>query len=295
MQYILQTEGLTKKYGNKVVVNNVSINIAKGDIYGFIGNNGAGKTSFMKMVLGLTFPTSGSIKLFDGADIQESRRKIGSLVETPSLYGSITARENLKTYCVEFGFDDSCIDELLKLVSLDNVEKLPVRKFSLGMKQRLGIAIAMLNEPEFMILDEPVNGLDPKGIKEIRELVLKLNQEKGVTFLISSHLLDELGKIATRYGIISGGYLKEELTAQTLADHCYDSYSIKTTDNEKALESLHNAYPEVEIEIKDDTIIFKSIEFGAADLSKVISDNGAYIIEIRESGIKPEDYFIERM
>jgi len=295
MTQILKTENLTKTYGNKSVVNGVSMTINKGDIYGFIGVNGAGKTSFMKMILGITFPTSGSIELFEGENILEARRKIGSLIETPSLYLNLSAKENLKNYCVEFGFDSDQIDGILEMVGLSDTGKMPVKKFSLGMKQRLGIAIAMLNDPEFLILDEPVNGLDPKGIKEIRELVIKLNQEKGVTFLISSHLLDELGKIATRYGIISKGVLVEELTLQELEDKCVKSVTIKTTENEKALEALRNAYPEVDIRLNDDHIVFMSSDYEVADLSKTMSDNGAYVVEIRLTGKTQEDYFIERM
>lgn len=295
MTQILKTENLTKTYGNKSVVNGVSMTINKGDIYGFIGVNGAGKTSFMKMILGITFPTSGSIELFEGENILEARRKIGSLIETPSLYLNLSAKENLKNYCVEFGFDSDQIDGILEMVGLSDTGKMPVKKFSLGMKQRLGIAIAMLNDPEFLILDEPVNGLDPKGIKEIRELVIKLNQEKGVTFLISSHLLDELGKIATRYGIISKGFLVEELTLQELEDKCVKSVTIKTTENEKALEALRNAYPEVDIRLNDDHIVFMSSDYEVADLSKTMSDNGAYVVEIRLTGKTQEDYFIERM
>lgn len=295
MTQILKTENLTKTYGNKSVVNGVSMTINKGDIYGFIGVNGAGKTSFMKMILGITFPTSGSIELFEGENILEARRKTGSLIETPSLYLNLSAKENLKNYCVEFGFDSDQIDGILEMVGLSDTGKMPVKKFSLGMKQRLGIAIAMLNDPEFLILDEPVNGLDPKGIKEIRELVIKLNQEKGVTFLISSHLLDELGKIATRYGIISKGVLVEELTLQELEDKCVKSVTIKTTENEKALEALRNAYPEVDIRLNDDHIVFMSSDYEVADLSKTMSDNGAYVVEIRLTGKTQEDYFIERM
>ena len=295
MTQILKTENLTKTYGQKTVVNGVSMTINKGDIYGFIGVNGAGKTSFMKMILGITFPTSGSIELFEGENILEARRKIGSLVETPSLYLNLSAKENLKNYCVEFGFDTNQIDGILQLVGLGDTGKMIVKKFSLGMKQRLGIAVALLNDPEFLVLDEPVNGLDPKGIKEIRELVIRLNQEKGVTFLISSHLLDELGKIATRYGIISKGVLVEELTLQELEEKCVKSVTIKTTENEKALEALRNAYPDVEIKLNDDHIVFMSSDYEVADLSKTMSENGAYVVEIRLSGKTQEDYFIERM
>ena len=295
MTQILKTENLTKTYGQKTVVNGVSMTINKGDIYGFIGVNGAGKTSFMKMILGITFPTSGSIELFEGENILEARRKIGSLVETPSLYLNLSAKENLKNYCVEFGFDTNQIDGILQLVGLGDTGKMIVKKFSLGMKQRLGIAVALLNDPEFLVLDEPVNGLDPKGIKEIRELVIRLNQEKGVTFLISSHLLDELGKIATRYGIISKGVLVEELTLQELEEKCVKSVTIKTTENEKALEALRNAYPDVEIKLYDDHIVFMSSDYEVADLSKTMSENGAYVVEIRLTGTTQEDYFIERM
>lgn len=295
MEYVLKTEHLTKRYKTKKVVNDVSMSIHKGDIYGFIGENGAGKTSFMKLILGITFPNSGTIDLFEGEDLQTARRKIGSLVETPAIYPSLSAVENLKTYCVEYGIDSSEVYELLKMVDLDKTGKLPARKFSLGMKQRLGIAIAMLDNPEFLVLDEPVNGLDPKGIKDVRELVLKLNKERNTTFLISSHLLDELGKIATRYGIISKGVLVEEITAEELKSMCSSSIKIKTSDNSKAVEILKSVYPDIEINEDEEVFYIMSTEFDTSELSKLLSENGAYVIEMQLTGKSPEDYFIERM
>ena len=200
-EYIIETSNLTKTFGSKRACDEVSMHVKRGDIYGFIGKNGAGKTTAMKLILGLLSPNSGEVSLFGKKEnLNESRKKIGSLVETPALYNGSSALENMRRFAMLFGGDEQEIRELLELVGLNNTGSKKAGAFSLGMKQRLGIAIAMLGNPEILILDEPVNGLDPAGIKEIRDTILKLNKEKGVTFLISSHLLDELAKITTTYG-----------------------------------------------------------------------------------------------
>ena len=192
-----------------MAVNNVNMTIHKGDIYGFIGKNGAGKTTFKRLVLGTAFLTKGEIKLFGGEPFDKARRKIGSLIEAPGLYKNCTAYENLKQFSLIYGGTDAEIKEILSLVGLAATGNKKAGKFSLGMRQRLGIAIALLGNPEFLVLDEPVNGLDPAGMKEVRDLILKLNHEKNITILISSHLLDELSKIVTRYGSINDGMLIE--------------------------------------------------------------------------------------
>lgn len=206
METILQTTNLSRQFGKKMAVNNVNMTIHKGDIYGFIGKNGAGKTTFMRLVLGTAFPSKGEIKLFDGEPFDKARRKIGSLIEAPGLYKNCTAYENLKQFSLIYGGTDAEIKEILSLVGLADTGNKKAGKFSLGMRQRLGIAIALLGNPEFLVLDEPVNGLDPAGMKEVRDLILKLNHIKNITILISSHLLDELSKIVTRYGIINDMY-----------------------------------------------------------------------------------------
>ena len=208
MDYVLRTQGLTKQFGAKLAVNNVSMQIKKGDIYGFIGKNGAGKTTLMRLVLGAAMPTSGSIELFGGRESESrARHRIGALLEYPCIYKNCSALENLRRFAILTGGDTAELEDILKLVGLGSTGGKKAGQFSLGMKQRLAIGIALLGHPEFLVLDEPINGLDPAGIKEIRDVILTLNQKKGVTFLVSSHLLDELSKIVTTYGIISDGAL----------------------------------------------------------------------------------------
>ena len=210
MEYVLRTQNLTKQFGEKTAVKNVSMQIKKGEIYGFIGKNGAGKTTLMRLVLGAAMPTGGSIELFGGEEsVNETRHRIGALLEYPCIYKNCTALENLRRFAILTGADTDELEDILDLVGLKGVGRKKAGQFSLGMKQRLAIGIALLGHPEFLVLDEPINGLDPAGIKEIRDVILALNQKKGVTFLVSSHLLDELSKIVTTYGIIKDGVLIE--------------------------------------------------------------------------------------
>lgn len=218
---ILQTRHLTKRYGHRAVVDQVSMTIHEGDIYGFIGKNGAGKTTFIRMAAGLATPSSGSIRLFDSSNLREGRANVGTVIESPAFYPGMTAIENLIAFAKLQGIHDmKHLQELLDLVGLPNTGKKKCRHFSLGMKQRLAIAIALIGHPKFLILDEPTNGLDPEGMKEVRELILKLNQEQHITVLVSSHILGELSKFATRYGIIHHGKLIEEFTEEDLWRRC---------------------------------------------------------------------------
>ena len=221
MDYVLQTYDLTKNFRNKPAVNKVNMNVKKGEIYGFIGKNGAGKTTLIRMVAGLAKPTEGSIKLFNSNNLDEQRVKTGTLIENPAIYPNLTAKQNLYYYCRLLGIDPSAtIDSTLALVGLSDTGKKKAKNFSLGMKQRLAIAIALLGDPEFLMLDEPINGLDPSGIREVRELVLRLNKERNITILISSHILGELSKIATCYGIINNGILVDEFSKEELEERC---------------------------------------------------------------------------
>lgn len=295
MEYIIETEGLTKRYGIRLCVNNISIHIAKGDIYGFIGRNGAGKTTAMRLILGLARPTSGKIKLFNSDDLNAQRKKIGSLIEAPGLYKRCSALENMKRFSILYGGDDKEIEELLSFVGLNGVGNKKVGQFSLGMKQRLGIAIALLGNPEVLILDEPVNGLDPAGIKEVRDLLLKLNKEKNVTIMISSHLLDELAKITTKYGIINNGVLVEEIDAPKLMERCKNNIVISCDRLQEAKELLESELKLTNISIVNDKLhIVDEIE-STDEINTLLVKNDFKVHEITINKNSFEDYFIERL
>ncbi|MBQ1658858.1 MAG: ABC transporter ATP-binding protein [Clostridia bacterium] len=297
MSYILQTKGLTKIYSHTKVVDNVSLTLNDGDIYGFVGKNGAGKTTFIRMLLGLSRADEGSFDFFDGEPFETARRRIGSLVEAPSIYKNMSARDNLLMYCTMLRVDKKCIDELLETVGLSDAGKKKAANFSLGMKQRLGIAMSLVGDPDLLILDEPINGLDPKGIVEIRELLLSL-KKRGKTIFVSSHYLGELEKVATRYGIISSGRLVEELTREELTEKCGSRTIIKTGDPEQALKALKI----VKDILKDDDV---TAEKRKVIIGREIDDVGAITNELFKAGItvkgfsnddnSAEEYFIKKM
>lgn len=235
MEYVLTTAALQKKYGHFTALNNVSMHIPRGSIYGFVGKNGAGKTTLIRLICGLQRPSSGEYSLFGkkdtDKDIYKSRRRMGAVVETPSVYLDLSAEDNLKEQYRILGlpsFDG--IPELLKLVGLSDAGKKKAGNFSLGMRQRLGIAIALSGSPDFLVLDEPANGLDPQGIIEMRELILRLNREQGITVLISSHILDELSRLATHYGFIDKGSLLKEISAEDLEAACRKCICVTVSD-----------------------------------------------------------------
>lgn len=294
METILKTNNLTKKFGHKIAVNKVNMTINKGDIYGFIGKNGAGKTTLMKMVLNLTYKTSGEIELFESKNSKENGKRIGSLIEAPGLFKNATAYENMYRFSLIYG-NTNDINELLKLVGLKNVAKKKVKDFSLGMKQRLGIAIALLGSPEFLVLDEPINGLDPAGIKEIRDVILKLNKEKGITFLISSHLLDELSKVVTKYGIIDNGVLVEEVSSKELIDRCKNKLVIVTNDLNKTKEVLKEIANENDIIIKDNQIELLSHVEEGEKINKLLATHNIFASKICPILDSLEDYFIKKI
>ena len=237
MEYVLRTYGLTKRYKQHLAVNEANMNIGRGEIYGFVGENGSGKTTIIRLITGLIRPNGGGFELFgvphDHKDIGLARRKLGAIVETPSLYRNMSAADNLRMQCDLMGIrDEQRVLETLKSVGLGELytDKKHAGDFSLGMRQRLGIAMALLSEPEFLILDEPMNGLDPAGIVEVRELILRLNREKGITFLISSHILTELALVANKYGIISKGHIIQEITSQQLHEICGKAVVLRGED-----------------------------------------------------------------
>lgn len=232
MDYVLSTSNLVKQYKSQKAVDDVSLHIEKGQIYGFIGRNGAGKTTFLKMVSGLAEPTAGEISLFglSGGDRKKMYPRIGTLIEQPGLYPRLTAYENLKLKCMCVGIKrDGYIESLLQTVGLENTGNKKVKAFSQGMKQRLGIAMALVGEPDLLLLDEPINGLDPQGMAEVRNIILDLRRDKNMTIMVSSHILEELSKIATAYGIIHLGRLIKEMNSEELAHACGEYIEIKTS------------------------------------------------------------------
>ena len=294
MDWIVQTMQLTKRYGEKTAVNNVSMNIARGDIYGFIGKNGAGKTTTMKLLLGTSYPTGGSIQLFGSKDLNRGRAKTGSLIESPGLYKNCTAYENMKRFSLLYGGTDKQIRDILNFVGLGKVGNKKAGAFSLGMRQRLGIALAMLGNPELLILDEPINGLDPAGIKEIRDLILRLNREREVTVLVSSHLLDELSKITTKYGIINGGVLVEEVSAAELSERCKRYLKIVTDRPTEALALIKSKASDLDCKVQEDAVFVYS-EVNSVTLNQYLVNSGIGVSEISYARGGFEDYFIERI
>lgn len=296
-EYILQTKGLTKRFGRKVVVNNLDLNIRKGDIYGFIGPNGAGKTTVMKVILGLLFANSGEVSLFGEPQNIRNLKRVGSLIEAPGLYGNCTAFENMKRFSILSGGTDSEIHEILELVGLREATYKKAKTFSLGMKQRLGIAIALLGNPEMMILDEPVNGLDPMGMKDVRDIILRINQERGVTFFISSHLLGELEKISTVYGIIRYGVLAEEITAQELAEKCGKSIILRCSDVQKAAEIITTEMEisQVLINAAESKLNVNTELSRAGEINTKLVKAGLEVSELGVISTSYEDYFLQKM
>lgn len=295
MEFVLKTNQLTKVYKDTAVVDKVSLTVHKGDIYGFVGKNGAGKTTFMRMILGLTSVSSGDFELFEGKNIDLARRKTGSLVESPALYANMSASQNLEMVCTMLGEDKKTVSDILKTVGLSDTGKKKAGDFSLGMKQRLGIGMALVGNPEFLMLDEPINGLDPTGIVEIRELLLNLKNQ-GKTIFISSHILGELEKIATRYGIIAKGKIREELTADELAEKCGNKVIIKTDNPEKSIEILKKLLDTQNISAeKDGTVIISEKVDNLGKITNELFKNDITVGGISNSEDSAEKYFIKMM
>lgn len=295
MEYILQTNDLYKSYKKTQVLNGLSMNIPKGAIYGFVGKNGAGKTTLIRMICGLQFPTKGSFKLYgiDNSDksIGNARNKMGAIVETPSIFPNLSARENLKQQYRYLGLTDfNGIDELLELVNLNNTGNKKSGNFSLGMRQRLGIAIALCGNPDFLVLDEPINGLDPQGIIEVRELIQKLNKERNITVLISSHILDELAKLATHYGFIDNGRIIREMSADELDLECRKYIRLTVTDTVPLPTVLDTL--ELDYRIVDDTKIDIFAKPNITKLAFAFAEKSVDILSVSECNQNLEEYFV---
>lgn len=295
MDYVLRTTNLSKRFGLKKAVNGVNMNIKRGEIYGFIGKNGAGKTTLMRLVLGAAVPSGGSIELFGGMNLADARLRIGSLLESPNLYKNCSAFENLKRFSLLTGNSNEDIKAILRFVGLADTGNKKVANFSLGMKQRLGIAIAMLGHPDFLILDEPVNGLDPEGIHVIRDLIIRLNRDLGITVLISSHLLDELSKIVTTYGIINNGVLVEEISARELQEKCKRRLIITVDNPQKAVEVIRRNLGNVPLSVDGNNVVINSHLEHSGAINSALVASGVTVLELRRQTATLENYFLERI
>lgn len=295
MDYVLKTNNLTKKYRRYPALNELNMHVPKGSIYGLVGKNGAGKTTLIRLICGLQEPTSGSFTLYlqenGSQSIANARRRMGAVVETPSIFLNMTAEDNLKQQSMILGLPSyEGIPELLKLVGLENTGKKKARNFSLGMKQRLGIAVALVGDPDFLMLDEPINGLDPQGIVEMRELILKLNRERQVTVLISSHILDELSRLATHYGILDNGRMVLELSAAELESKFRSCVFMEVTDTAvlaRVLDSMN-----VEYKILTATTANVFAKTNVTRLAAALEQEGCEILSMREKDESLESFFL---
>lgn len=295
MEYVLQTNSLTKKYKEFKALNGLSMNVPKGAIYGFVGKNGAGKTTLIRLICGLQAPTSGEYTLYGrkntDKEISKSRRRMGAVVETPSIYLDMTAEENLKQqYCILGLPSYDGLTDILKLVGLEDTGKKMAKNFSLGMRQRLGIAVALVGSPDFLVLDEPVNGLDPQGIIEIRELILKLNREQQITVLISSHILDELSKFATYYGFIDRGQIIKEISAKDLENACRKCIRLEVT-NVQALSCALDGM-NVEYSIISDKAADVYAKVNVSKLALMLAKENCEVISMQERDESLESYYV---
>jgi len=297
MSYILKTYNLIKAYKGKEVVSNVNMNIKKGEIYGFLGPNGAGKTTVMKMMTNLVKPTSGEIEIF-GEKLTDTSyevlKRLGTIIEYPIFYDKLTGRENLELHCEYMGYyDKKAIDKALELVNLKNIDNKPVKDFSLGMKQRLGIARAITTKPELLILDEPINGLDPIGIKELRDLFKMLSKEYGITILLSSHILGEIEQMADTIGVINNGRLIEEVSMESIRESNTEYIEIATNDCKKAAYILSNTLNISNFKVVDNCLIrVYTATVPQSIISKTLIMNDVVIEGITKKNSSLEDYFL---
>lgn len=295
MEIVLETNDLEKKYKDFKALTHLNIHVEKGSIYGLIGKNGAGKTTLIRTICGLQEPTSGTYTIYGefntSNNIENVRKRIGAIIETPSIYKEMTAQDNLIEQFKLVGMPNyNEVKDLLKLVGLDNTGKKKAKNFSLGMKQRLGIAIALANNPDFLILDEPINGLDPQGIIEIRELILKLNKEKSITILISSHYLDELSKIATHYGFLDNGSIIKEISSEELNKKMEHKIELKVNNQKEFVKYFEEN--KIDYKVVDNRTINV---YGNNNLSKLIanlSKSNLIADEVHEQEETLENYYM---
>ncbi len=295
MDYVLTTNALSKSYRNFKALNGLSMNVPKGAIYGFVGKNGAGKTTLIRLICGLQEPTSGEYTLYGRKNTEKeaakARRRMGAVVETPSVYLNMSAEENLKQQYRILGlpsFDG--LHDILKLVGLSDTGKKKAKHFSLGMKQRLGIAVALCGDPDFLVLDEPINGLDPQGIIEIRELILKLNRERQITVLISSHILEELSKFATHYGFIDSGRIVKELSAEELEASCRKCIHVEVSDTKILASVLDAKGTEYKILSEKEADIYAKMSI--TELALALAEKDCEIYSVTERDESLESYYV---
>ena len=294
---ILQCQGISKQYTGTKALDNVNMELRKGEIYGFIGANGAGKTTLLRIITGLIAPTQGTVSLFgkdDSTGLEKGRKRIGCLIEGPALYPNLSAYENLEYYRIQRGYPDKeIVENVLKVVNLTDTGKKKYKQFSLGMKQRLGIALAIMGKPDILILDEPINGLDPNGIFEFREMIKYLKKEWGMTILISSHILSELELVAERYGIIHNGRVLKEVTKEELEENTRHYLSIKVENPAAAATVLEQALGIKDYEVRpgNELRVYEYLN-RSADVLVQLAEKQIRVESLSEEGSSLEDYFI---
>lgn len=297
MEYILQTDNLSKVYGTKTVLDHVSIHVPKKSIYGLVGKNGAGKTTLMRIICGLTQQSGGSYTLLGKSNDDTARKNMGVLIEKPGIYEHMTALENLRYFSLLFGLQAQDHHQILEMVGLQNAGKKKARQFSLGMKQRLGIAISLLGNPDFLILDEPINGLDPEGVYEMRKMLAALNREHGTTIMIASHILSELYKLATDYAIIDGGCLIDEFSKETLERAC--SSGVQVTVEPQSLQDaqalIASRYPDVRCEVLSNQSLRLHEKINPADLNQFLVEHNVRVCGLGSNEEDIEKFFVEKL
>lgn len=297
-EYVIETKQLSKAYGSFMALNNVDIHVKRGEIYGLVGDNGAGKTTFLKLLAGHSFANGGEVQLFGKyrkKELEKARKKIGFMIEQPGFFPEMTVEQNLTYYSIQKGIPNrKKVEEMIQLTGITEKRNSKCSNLSLGQKQRLGLAIAMMGEPQLLILDEPINGLDPSGIIEFRNLLRRLNQEKNITILLSSHILPELQQIATTYGFLSKGVLLEEISTRELEEKCSNCIEIITSDVEKYAVLLEKNFPEDKIKVlPEGKIRIYKPKASTEEYSKLASGNGIYITAMQTIQTSLEDYYMD--
>ncbi len=295
---VIETNGLSKAFGSKMAVDQLDMHVGQGDIYGFVGRNGAGKSTVMRMLAGLAAPTGGEVRVFGMQPREASAgRRIGALIESPGLYGSMSATDNLMMKALALGLADpkDKVRDLLDLTGLGSVGSKATKNFSMGMKQRLGLALALLGSPDLLLLDEPLNGLDPEGAREIRRLIMRLNDERGITVVVSSHVLEQLGKMATRYGVIREGRMVREMSAAEVDQECSDFLQLEAANPTLALAVLQERFAGLRFQSMPDGAIRV---FGGADAGAVgaaLNEQGIAVRGLYAHRRDLEEFFVEMM